>query len=236
MDCKQEYCKNRKMEIGNGVSTSFWLDKWCGDEPLSMRYKRLFELSLNKEINVNWALRDNCNSLIFRRRLFGAGVNLLDDLKNNCADFCLIDRNDRPCWLLDKKGFPVKSSYRNFKVNMNRDPYWFIWKAKIPQRIKIFLWLVINDKILSKENLRKKNWQGNVNCEWCGCLETTSHIFYNCQVASFSWKIIQMSCPSLTLPKNANDMFGRLSHPDFRGPKPGREHKHQVCWDQVSHI
>jgi hypothetical protein len=28
----------------------------------------------------------------------------------------------------------------------------------------------------------------------------------------------------------------RLSHPDFRGPKPGREHNHQVCWDQVSHI
>jgi hypothetical protein len=27
-----------------------------------------------------------------------------------------------------------------------------------------------------------------------------------------------------------------LSHPDFRGPKPGREHNHQVCWDQVSHI
>jgi hypothetical protein len=27
-----------------------------------------------------------------------------------------------------------------------------------------------------------------------------------------------------------------LSHPGFRGPKPGREHNHQVCWDQVSHI
>jgi hypothetical protein len=27
-----------------------------------------------------------------------------------------------------------------------------------------------------------------------------------------------------------------MSHPGFRGPKPGREHKHQVCWDQVSHI
>ena len=27
-----------------------------------------------------------------------------------------------------------------------------------------------------------------------------------------------------------------LSHPDFRGPKPGRKHNHQVCWDQVSHI
>jgi hypothetical protein len=30
--------------------------------------------------------------------------------------------------------------------------------------------------------------------------------------------------------------LGTLSHPDFRDPKPGREHNHQVCWDQVSHI
>jgi hypothetical protein len=29
---------------------------------------------------------------------------------------------------------------------------------------------------------------------------------------------------------------GKMSHPGFRGPKPGREHNHQVCWDQVSHI
>jgi hypothetical protein len=27
-----------------------------------------------------------------------------------------------------------------------------------------------------------------------------------------------------------------MSHPDFRAPRPGREHNHQVCWDQVSHI
>ena len=27
-----------------------------------------------------------------------------------------------------------------------------------------------------------------------------------------------------------------LSHPGFRAPSPRREHKHQMCWDQVSHI
>jgi transposase InsO family protein len=31
-------------------------------------------------------------------------------------------------------------------------------------------------------------------------------------------------------------LLGYVSHPDFRGPKPGRKHNHQVCWDQVSHI
>jgi hypothetical protein len=27
-----------------------------------------------------------------------------------------------------------------------------------------------------------------------------------------------------------------LSHPGFGAPRPGREHNHQVCWDQVPHI
>jgi hypothetical protein len=32
------------------------------------------------------------------------------------------------------------------------------------------------------------------------------------------------------------EVLYNLSHPGFRGSKPGREHNHQVCWDQVSHI
>jgi hypothetical protein len=44
-----------------------------------------------------------------------------------------------------------------------------------------------------------------------------------------------------TILKEAHDSVysihpGSMSHPGFRGPKPGREHNHQVCWDQVSHI
>jgi hypothetical protein len=53
LDIKDVHCTNRKMIIGNGCSTSFWCDTWCGDTPFLMKYNRLFELSLNKEINVN---------------------------------------------------------------------------------------------------------------------------------------------------------------------------------------
>jgi hypothetical protein len=208
IDNKEEYCNNRKMKIGNGLTSSFWLDKWCGDEPFSTKYKRLFDLSLNKEINVNEALSDNCNSLIFRRRLFGVGANMLEDLKKDCEDYCLEDSKDMPSWILDKKGFSVKSLYVKFKRNTIKKSYWFIWKAKIPQRIKVFLWLILENKILSKENLKKKKWHGNVNCNWCGCLETTNHIFYTCQVASFTWRVIQMALVSLSIPKIANEMFG----------------------------
>jgi hypothetical protein len=145
------------MKIGNGFSSNFWIDKWCGDERFSIKYKRLFDLSLNKEINVNEALSDNCNSLIFRRRLFGVGAKMLEDLKKDCEDYCLEDSKDMPSWILDKKGFSVKSLYMKFKQNTIRKSYWFIWKAKIPQRIKVFLWLILENKILSKENLKKKS-------------------------------------------------------------------------------
>jgi hypothetical protein len=37
-----------------------------------------------------------------------------------------------------------------------------------------------------QRKLEKRKWQENVNCDWCGCLETTKHIFYDCQVATFT--------------------------------------------------
>jgi hypothetical protein len=32
------------------------------------------------------------------------------------------------------------------------------------------------------------------------------------------------------------EVIGCMSHPGFGAPRPGHEHNHQVCWDQVSHI
>lgn len=37
-----------------------------------------------------------------------------------------------------------------------------IWKVKIPLKIEIFMLLVENDAILTKNNLAKRNWQGDM--------------------------------------------------------------------------
>jgi hypothetical protein len=42
--------------------------------------------------------------------------------------------------------------------------------------------------------------------------------------------------PGLVAPPPRGGGPGSMSHPDFGAPRPGREHNHQVCWDQVSHI
>jgi hypothetical protein len=51
----------------------------------------------------------------------------------------------------------------------------------------------------------------------------------------WSWSTVA-TLSLIHLPATWPHVHHRLSHPGFRGPKPGREHNHQVCWDQVSHI
>jgi hypothetical protein len=48
---------------------------------------------------------------------------------------------------------------------------------------------VINDKIQSAEQLKKRNRPDSSACKLCGLLETTSHIFFQCALASFCWCI-----------------------------------------------
>lgn len=45
-------------------------------------------------------------------------------------------------------------------------------------KIKIFLWLLANDAILTKENLRKRNWQGDPRCVFCDSIVTVFHLFF----------------------------------------------------------
>ena len=79
-----------------------------------------------------------------------------------------------------KKGtFTVKSVYNAVTSSSTGVYHRKIWKGKILQKIKIFLWLMSNGAILTKDNLVKKKWQGDPSCVFCDQGETISHLFSN---------------------------------------------------------
>ena len=43
---------NLCLKVGNGSSTLFWFDRWLGEAPLQVRFRRLFNLSENKLLTV----------------------------------------------------------------------------------------------------------------------------------------------------------------------------------------
>uniref|UniRef100_A0A453PKF1 Reverse transcriptase zinc-binding domain-containing protein n=1 Tax=Aegilops tauschii subsp. strangulata TaxID=200361 RepID=A0A453PKF1_AEGTS len=65
-------------------------------------------------------------------------------------------------WKLACSGvFTVKSFYMDL-INSGPIPRSIhIWKVKVPLRIKIFMWFVHKQVILTKDNLLKRRWVGS---------------------------------------------------------------------------
>jgi hypothetical protein len=64
-----------------------------------------------------------------------------------------------------------------------------IWKAEIPLKIKVFMWLLSKNAILTKDNLMKKNWQGDQHCKFCDQYENINHLFFDCSLARYAWSL-----------------------------------------------
>jgi hypothetical protein len=90
----------------------------------------------------------------------------------------LTDEPDKVRWLLTRSGdFSVKSLHLYLSARLINFPYKVLWKLRIPLRIKVFCWLVIKNRVLTRDNLKKKGWKGNDLCEFCDNLESQNHLF-----------------------------------------------------------
>ena len=85
-----------------------------------------------------------------------------------------------PFWDWDSNmTFSVKNIY--FRLNDGGLRCLFvkiIWDIKALLKVKAFIWLIINDVIVTWDNLKKKDWQGPDICVLCTAdEESIDHIF-----------------------------------------------------------
>ena len=66
-----------------------------------------------------------------------------------------------------------------------------MWKIRAPQKLKIFLWLVVNEAHLTNVSRMKKGLSAIDLCPICGIYsETTLHVPRDCEIAKDMWKSI----------------------------------------------
>ena len=82
-----------------------------------------------------------------------------------------------------------------------------IWKVKVPLRIKIFMWFVHKEVILTKENLIKRRWVGSSRCCFCDQNETIKHLFLDCPLAKLLWRTIHIAF-NVSPPISIDTLFG----------------------------
>lgn len=180
-------------KIGNGKQTLFWEDNWIGGRPLALQYPTLYNLTNTKQISVHEVLLGGWDKIKFRRVLHGDKLADWNFIKQHCEGFQLqVDKKDRLWWNLTKNGlFTVKSLYRALKLQQTACPFKKFWNIKVPLKIRIFLWLFLKNKILTKDNLYKRGWRkGDKICQFCCREESIQHLFFDCPFAKLIWNVV----------------------------------------------
>jgi hypothetical protein len=110
-------------------------------------------------------------------------------------------------WGLTTYGaFTVKSMYLDLLDDNIKYLKKYIWKMKVPLKIKVLMWFLHRKVLLTKDNLIKRNWTSNEKCYFCDNKESI-HLFFDCPLPKVIWRIVHMSF-GLAPPKNVTKFFG----------------------------
>jgi hypothetical protein len=61
-----------------------------------------------------------------------------------------------------------------------------VWDLKIPPRIQVFLWLFSQNKIMTRDNLRR-GIAKPLECSMCKEIEPLTHLSFDCIVSHLLW-------------------------------------------------
>ncbi|KAJ4732774.1 RNA-directed DNA polymerase (reverse transcriptase)-related family protein [Rhynchospora pubera] len=135
--------------------------------------------SLNNSSLVSPQLRD----ILILRSLLNVSTTLLNSSQPPTLS-----------WRWTSHGrFSAASAYAMLKYAGQTSVYHrHLWKIKAPPKVRVFLWLLIRDKLLTQHNLQKRGWPSIHSCVLCThhAEETTMHLFSECPFVFNTWQAI----------------------------------------------
>ena len=122
-------------------------------------------------------------------------------------------------------GLTSFSSSRIYKELMDHPvvdhAYKWIWKCPCQPKHKVFFWLLLKDRLSTRNVLRRRNMNlESYNCVLCNnsVEETLEHLFLHCNFARQCWNILGIvvpqnaSFPSIvsTMDENGTDIYSTV--------------------------
>jgi len=166
--------------IGDGRQTNFWSHKWLdgkklfewanGVVPEDHHHKRVCDYW---RPNIGWDWTQFSQFLPFA-------------VLQRIASFKLVteELGDNSVWIADKSGtFTIKSAMKIIRAidSITKANWRWIWKIRIPQRMKLFLWLILYLKVLSNAERFQRKMISTPQCELClGEMEDLEHVLRSC--------------------------------------------------------
>ena len=223
--CREEwFSDNVDRVVGNGVDTLFWTDVWVGEVSLSVRFPRLFDLSVYREVSVaemsqlGWG--EDGQAWSWRRGLFVWEEELVGELTLVLSTVALqVDNEDRWRWKAETSHvYSVCSAYKLLTVHPSTVSVVSassIWNKDVPLKVVLFAWRLFRDRLPTKMNLVRRGVISNearLCTAGCGSEETSDHLFLHCNIYGSIWhNIYKWLNLSSVLPFTVGDHFNQFT-------------------------
>ena len=178
--------------MGLGEFFLFWANDWSGLGYLRQSFPCLFALSLDQEGTVNQAWHDAWAPAL-PEALFDQRVGDLLWLQELLADRQPSDRPD--AWIWSEPLFSVRAVYKRLRDQVGPKDSAFlrrwrrIWKSRLPMKIRVFAWLLLRRRLLTRSRRQRMIPDAPTECALCaGAEEDCEHLFVACSFASSVWQ------------------------------------------------
>uniref|UniRef100_A0ACD6AF76 Uncharacterized protein n=1 Tax=Avena sativa TaxID=4498 RepID=A0ACD6AF76_AVESA len=178
-----------RWKVGNGRKIKFWEDQWFGTSSLAIQYWDIYVIA-NEKSAVIADIWDGEKLRVTFRRCFNHELLIKwYGILQIAQSIHLSGEEDAMVWKLENSGFySVSSLYAVINFRGVLPVYTHaVWKVKVPPKIHFFLRLISHNKILTRDNLGKRQFVDDPTCALCAGPKTCCHIFFECVVAKAMW-------------------------------------------------
>ena len=97
-------------------------------------------------------------------------------------------------WRWSAQGnFTTSTAYKMMQNSGVKCPFSrIIWKLKVPHKVRVFIWIAIQNKLLTQEALRARGCMVEAGCHLCHDtgIESARHILYTCAYSVGFWNML----------------------------------------------
>jgi hypothetical protein len=204
--------------VGDGSTVMFWPDLWNGNL-LQQKFPRHYSFAKNKSISVAAFLQnDNLEQQFFTPLSPQAYQEYLD--LQEVIQQTQITTSGKDHWKYiwgDDKYTSSKFYNFPYKNVQPPSPFIWIWNSSCSNKIKIFTYLLLMDRLNARNILKGKKQKlegNNYNCPLCtmGREETTFHLFFSCPFSQHCWNHLNIkwnfNLDFYSMMLNAREQFG----------------------------
>jgi hypothetical protein len=185
--------------VADGSTVLFWKDCWNGAALISA-YPELFSFAKNGNIYFKAASSSTQFIQNFNIPLSVQAHHQFIDLQGIIQNREITVAIDQWKYGWGSTSFSTSKAYKVLKAGARAHPvFQWIWRSKCQMKHKVFFWLLLKDRLGTRDMLRRKNMiLDSYTCDLCIWQrpETNVHLFLRCNFAEallgFSWNFLYL--------------------------------------------